>query len=236
MDRTVQRGSESVTTERNTDFYNQTQSVSRETSKGGSQQTQRQVEDGQLTGSSTIQGANGGSGTIETSRSAGEVTREGSFTTGGGDTVSSSTQRSGTSSASKIESSSGAQAASISQEGNRTTVAQSGSGDLYAGHDGSVYKKSDDGWSTYQDGSWQTVDTPTRPQGEQQSRQAPAGTTQTPTREQGSMSTQARTNQAGGSRDMSQLNRDFSARQTGSRQFASRGGAGLQGGRRPRGR
>jgi hypothetical protein len=55
------------------------------------------------------------------------------------------------------------------------------------------------------------------------------------TREQGSMS-QTRTTQASGSRDMSQLNRDYSARQTGSRQFASRGGGGLQGGRRPRGR
>ena len=221
MDRTVQRGNQSVTTERTTDFDNKTQSVSRETSKGGSQQTQRQVEDGQLTGSSTIQGANGGSGTIETSRSAGEVTREGSFTTSSGDTVSSSTQRSGTSSASKIESSSGAQAASISQGGNRTTVAQTGSGDLYAGRDGSVYKKSDEGWSTYQNGSWQNVDTPTRPESQQQSRQ----------REQGSMSTQTRTGQ-GASRDMSQLNRDYSARQTGSRQFASRGG----GGRRSRGR
>ena len=257
MDRTVQRGNQSVTTERTTDFDNRTQSVSRETSKGGSQQTQRQVEDGQLTGSSTIQGANGrsvqtegqasggkgtvgmtgsegGSGTIETSRSAGEVTREGSFTTGDGDTVSSSTQRSGTSSASKIESSSGAQAASVSQGATRTTVAQSASGDLYAGQNGNVYKKTDEGWSNYQDGSWQSVDTPTRPQGAPQSAQTSTGTMQSSTREQGSMSTQARTNQASGSRDMSQLNRDYSARQTGSRQFASRGG--LQGGRRPRGR
>ncbi|HUL72305.1 MAG TPA: hypothetical protein VLT86_04345 [Vicinamibacterales bacterium] len=39
-------------------------------------------------------------------------------------------------------------------------VGQSGSGDVYAGRDGNVYKKSGDSWQKYDNGSWNNVNTP----------------------------------------------------------------------------
>jgi hypothetical protein len=40
-----------------------------------------------------------------------------------------------------------------------STVARSGSGDLYVGHNGNVYRKGDDGWARYQgSGDWNTVE------------------------------------------------------------------------------
>ena len=64
----------------------------------------------------------------------------------------------------KAEGSGGGQAISGSTGlGERTTIAQSGSGDLYAGHDGNVYRKTDDGWQQHGDGGWDNVDTPDRP-------------------------------------------------------------------------
>ncbi len=62
----------------------------------------------------------------------------------------------------KAQGSNGGQAASISNGGNRTTVGQSGSGDVYAGHNGNVYKKTDSGWQHYDQGGWNPVDTPDR--------------------------------------------------------------------------
>lgn len=38
--------------------------------------------------------------------------------------------------------------------GERAGVARSGSGDLYAGRDGEVYRRSSDGWQTYSNGQW----------------------------------------------------------------------------------
>jgi hypothetical protein len=41
---------------------------------------------------------------------------------------------------------------------------ESGSGDLYAGHDGNVYRKTEDGWQQHGDGGWTDVDVPDRPE------------------------------------------------------------------------
>ena len=54
-------------------------------------------------------------------------------------------------------------AVSVGNDGSRTTFAQSGSGDLYAGHDGNVYRKTEDGWQQHGDGGWTDVDVPERP-------------------------------------------------------------------------
>ena len=49
----------------------------------------------------------------------------------------------------------------------RTTVGQSGSGDIYAGHDGNVYRKGEDGsWQKHENGGWGNVDQPTPQQRE----------------------------------------------------------------------
>jgi hypothetical protein len=96
------------------------------------------------------------------------VKREGSFTGEGGQTIDTETVRDGRSSVTKAEGSGGGSAISVKNgPGDRTTIGQSGSGDIYAGHDGNVYKKTDSGWQHYSDGGWQDVDTPDRPEGGQ---------------------------------------------------------------------
>jgi hypothetical protein len=192
MDRTIERGDNSITTERNTDFRQGTQEINRETSRGGSQQVQREFDNGQMTSSGTIEtgggrtietegsagggqgnismsGSEGGSGTINTSREpGGGANREGTFTNSSGETLNTSTEREGRNSRTDFETSTGGSGTSIKNDGNRTTIAESGSGDLYAGHNGNVYKKSaDGGWSHYEDGNWETVDMPSKEQRQQ---------------------------------------------------------------------
>lgn len=52
----------------------------------------------------------------------------------------------------------------MSQGAERSSVAQSSSGDLYASHNGNAYKKTDDRWSRHEGGSWQSVDARSGPQ------------------------------------------------------------------------
>ncbi len=148
----------------------------------------------------------GGTSEVERSREGGSIESERTITRNDG--------RSATS----IEGSGGGQAISVSGEGpGRTTVGQSGSGDLYAGHDGNVYKKTDDGWQHYDNGEWAAADT-SRTQAQAQQR---AASSQAPaTRQQPTSST----------RDTSQLNRDYSARQRGNQQFQQRSGGMQRGG------
>ncbi|MBP7866871.1 MAG: hypothetical protein KA419_13090 [Acidobacteria bacterium] len=70
------------------------------------------------------------------------------------------------------ETSQGGKGVGISTDHGTTTVRQTRNDDLYATHDGNVYKKTDDGWQSYDNGSWNSVDKPT-PQGKS------AGTTST---------------------------------------------------------
>jgi len=61
--------------------------------------------------------------------------------------------------------------------GGTTGVARTGSGDVYAGHDGNVYRKQGDSWEKYGDGGWNGVEQPTPQQREQaQNRASQAGT------------------------------------------------------------
>ncbi len=197
-DRKVERGDEWVKTERKTDFDEGTQTVERETSQGGSSEVQRSREDGTLTTERTIETGDGeqGSMTSETRRNDGR-------------------------SATSIEGSGGGQAISVSGEGpGRTTVGQSGSGDLYAGHDGNVYKKTDDGWQHYENGEWSATKSgggsyremgsgATAPEGAATRPQPASGAYQSPSRD---------------ARSASQLDRDYAARQRGSQQYQQRAG------------
>ena len=57
--------------------------------------------------------------------------------------------------------------------GNTTAVGKSNSGDLYAGHDGNVYKKdASGGYQKYDNGSWSSVQQPTQAQKQQAQTQA----------------------------------------------------------------
>jgi hypothetical protein len=98
--------------------------------------------------------------------------------------------------------------------GGRTTVARSGSGDVYAGHDGNVYKKEGDSWQKYDNGSWSDVQQPTQAQKDQarSTAQERAGQSAGTTAAQ----TGARSGQAAGSNPtVSQLNSDRAARTEG---------------------
>ncbi len=248
MERTAQRGDDWVKTDRNTDWDTQTSSVERETSKGGSSQGQREWSNGTLSGSGTVTAGDGRTATY-----SGEQTRAGGSgtVTGSEGSVNTSTNREGGKSATQIEGSAGGSGTSVSGQGpGRTTVGQSGSGDLYAGHNGNVYKKTDDGWQHYDDGGWQQVDTPEHPESsnrEQTGQTAGANSSARASSASGSEQTSqaaatassdrsasasGRTAGAGASggaanrapQEVSGLNRDASARQRGNQQFGQRSG------------
>ena len=92
--------------------------------------------------------------------------------------------------------------------GGSSTVARTGSGDVYAGHDGNVYRKQGDSWQKYGDGGWSGVDQPTQQQRQQaQDRAQQAGS-------------QARDRAASSGWDSAtagQVNRDSAARAEGAR-------------------
>jgi hypothetical protein len=51
--------------------------------------------------------------------------------------------------------------------GNNAGVARTGSGDMYAGRDGNVYRNTGSGWQQYGDGGWNSVQQPTQAQRDQ---------------------------------------------------------------------
>jgi hypothetical protein len=81
---------------------------------------------------------------------------------------------------------------------------RTGSGDVYAGRDGNVYRKQGDSWQKYDNGNWGSADRPTSPR--------EAGTTA------GTTAARDRAGQAGPAAPatMDQLNRDSRARSEGS--------------------
>jgi len=234
MGRTVQRGDQWIQTERDTDFDSRVSNVGRQTSGGGSTNTVRSWDDGTMTTSGTITTGDGRTATI-----SGEQTRAGgsSTITGEQGSVDFDTRRNDGRSVTGIEGSEGGSGVSVSGQGpGRTTIGQSGSGDLYAGHNGSVYKKTDEGWQHYENGGWQQVDAPERP------RSDPAGAQTTSARaepadysrqlEQARAQARQREGGAGAygsGRDFSQLDRDHLARQRGTQQFQRRAGGYQQG-------
>jgi hypothetical protein len=190
MDRTIEGpGGGKMDVEKRTDFDTGTRTTERTTSRGGSSDVTRQRQagggvstdgtiraaDGRTAtisgehergqGSTTIKGSEGGQGQVNRERNQdGSVSREGNFSRDG-QSVSTETRRDGGSSITKAEGSGGGEALSINRDGagNRTTIGQSGSGDIYAGHDGNVYRKTDSGWEQHSDGGWSPVETPERP-------------------------------------------------------------------------
>jgi len=123
-------------------------------------------------------------------------------------------------SAGSFSASSGAKGAGVSGAGgNNAGVVKTSGGDVYAGADGNVYKKTDSGWQKYDNGSWNNVEKPATQRGA--SAQPGAASTRTG-------------QSASGDRfeGMSQLEQDRSARMTGSsrqQQFESMRGGGLEG-------
>ena len=173
--------------ERRIDFDKQTATTNRKTSGGAESTTTRtwdgqgnttssgtiKTDDGRTAtisgehrygeGNTTITGSEGGQASIDRSVGpGGTVTREGTYSKDG-QTIDTTTKRNGDTTVTKAQGSNGGQAASISGDGGRSSVVQSGSGDVYAGHNGNVYKKTDSGWQQRDQGGWKPVETPDRP-------------------------------------------------------------------------
>src|SRR5437867_3974096 len=58
------------------------------------------------------------------------------------------------------EGSQGGKAAASSTKWGTTAAGKTASGNVYAGHDGNVYKNTGDGWQKYDNGSWNSVNKP----------------------------------------------------------------------------
>ncbi len=99
----------------------------------------------------------------------------------------------------RLETGEGAQAAVRRQDGDATYAGRSAEGDLYAGRNGDVYKRGDDGWQKYENGSWSNAEQIERQYGGNVNRE----------------SLQSRASQV----DRSQLNRQYNARQSGQRNY-----------------
>ena len=253
-----------TTMDRQVDLPSGTTQVRRQASNGASSVMNRSVDNGQMTSSGTITGADGrtatvsgdhtraggtttitgsegGSGTITRDNTAAGANRQGSYTTSGGETIETDTVRKGASSGTKFETSSGASGASVRTPGEgRTTVVQSGSGDVYAGRDGNVYQKTENGWQQYsREGGWQNVQSESV--GESRYKSDPRVQSGTGAADRGYGDQGSRTNSDFGAAnrnfdrggyDSRQLNRDYNARQYGNQRYQQRsyGGGGARGG------
>jgi len=91
--------------------------------------------------------------------------RWGSSTVSGpNQTVHTQSQSGARGSAGSFTSSSGAKGAGVSgSDGNRAGAVKTSGGDVYAGADGNVYKKTSSGWEKYDNGSWNSVQKPASP-------------------------------------------------------------------------
>lgn len=197
MERTIKgEDGEKIKTERTTNVEDGWQKTTRETSEGGSSKVERAWDkEGSLTSSGTFESGDGRSATLS-----------GNYQDGKGST--------------EIKGSEGGQLKSVAEDGNRATLAKTGDGDMYAGHNGDVYKKTEDGWQQYD-----------RDSGEWQDNNA-ARTPSTGA----SHAQQSQRSQAGASAQRAQLERDARARQQGYQRFerSRRRGGRARGGRRGR--
>ena len=108
-----------------------------------SAQFESRWEDGK--GEIDIKGSEGGTGHVGRDIGKGEITGGGTFTKDG-KTIKTEMKRSAEGVQRSYESSSGAKGVTVRQGDSRAFVGQTAGGDVYAGRDGAVYKKTSDGW------------------------------------------------------------------------------------------
>ena len=68
-----------------------------------------------------------------------------------------------------VKTSTGGKAVGVSTDHGTTVKGKTASGDMYASHDGNVYKNTGSGWQKYEDGSWSSVQKPASASATQQS-------------------------------------------------------------------
>jgi hypothetical protein len=253
MERETYRNDKSMVTEREVDIDDGWSETTRQTSEGGSSAVTRQMqEDGSITkqgditaadgrtaqisgsyedglGTTTITGSEGREGTVERSRDASGVSRDGTFSNSEGETLNASTERDGYKTKSSLSSSNGGEAVSFSEGSSRATVARDSEGDLYASRDGNVYKKGTEGWNEYDKSSnqWQQTASqqPDRqPPERQQQKRSESTSTTTNSREdfRTSRDTSNRDSRGSYGSNSAQLQRDAKARHSGYNQFNQR--------------
>ncbi len=66
-----------------------------------------------------------------------------------------------------VQTSQGGKGAATSTAYGNTAAGKTSNGDMYAGHDGNVYKNTGSGWQKYDNGSWNDVNKPTQEQAQQ---------------------------------------------------------------------
>ncbi len=79
-------------------------------------------------------------------------------------------------SAGSIQTSNGGKAVGTSTAYGNTAAGKTSNGDMYAGHDGNVYKNTGSGWQTYNNGSWNDVQKPTTTSPQSYNQQHPTST------------------------------------------------------------
>ena len=102
------------------------------------------MDDGQYTGQ--VQGSEGGEGTVNRELQDGEITGDSTFTKDG-KTIESDVTRTAEGVQREFETSGGGQGVSMRSGEDSAFAFESGSGDVYAGKDGNVYQRTDDGWA-----------------------------------------------------------------------------------------
>ena len=109
-------------------------------------------------------------------------------------TVHTQSQSNAQGSAGSFSSSSGAKGAGVSGAGgNSAGAVKTAGGDVYAGADGNVYKKTSNGWEKYDNGSWSQVQQPKDSAQNRQSTQSGQGNVSGQTQSRASQGSDART-------------------------------------------
>ena len=77
--------------------------------------------------------------------------------------------------AASAHTSTGGEAAGVNTAHGTTAAGKTSSGDMYASHDGNVYKNTGSGWQSYNNGSWNSVQKPSTTSAQSYAQQHPAG-------------------------------------------------------------
>lgn len=187
------------------------------------------IEDGNLSGN--ISGSEGGSGTYARQLEDGTITGEGTYTKDG-KTIDTDVTRTAEGVQREFETSGGGQGVSQRSGDSNQFLYESGSGDVYAGRDGNVYQKTDDGWSQVENPGSQASTARERSQ-ESSQRAATTSTQGAPDRGFGEGDRQQSSRGSYGSGEYGgyDLNRDYQNRQRGYDRYQRHQAMGSQGSR-----
>ena len=189
------------------------------------------IEDGTLSGN--VEGSEGGSGTYDRQLEDGAISGSGTYTKDG-KTIESDVTRTAEGVQREFETSGGGQGVSQRSGDNNQFVYQSGSGDVYAGKDGNVYQRTNDGWQQVQNPGTQNSARASRDSGQYNASTSTQGAPIWASRDEtGSRASSG--NFSSGQYGSSDMNRDYQSRQRGYDRYQSHQAAGGRASRGMRG-